>query len=376
MECRLTRDWRSATGRRVPDGIAATSLCDPDAADVVTELHHPPCASNPDDQQPEALQRGVSIVVCTYRRPDSMARLLDSIRAQDTRARELLVVDASPDAEAAPTRERLATGTAVAHQIRYWQVTGSRRGLTRQRNFGLRSVTSDLVLFLDDDVVLRPECVREMEEAHRSGGSPIAGVGCCSDDQFSAPPALWRLRRAFGMVPSLDPGRYWASGISVPWGFKPPTGRLVEGDWLPGWAMMWRTAIVRAVGFDERLEGYGQGEDLDFSLRARSFGRLVMLGTPRLRHCHESAGRPDAFRLGYMELRNRYEIHRRALPARTTRDVAWFAYAWTFDTLLLARHLARPRRFRRTISHIAGRLSAATDLCLDVTSRGVLRNGR
>jgi GT2 family glycosyltransferase len=346
------------------------------AADVKTDLHRPPRTADRDESHPGAFRRGVSIVVCTYRRPASMAALLESIGRQDIRPRELFVVDASPDAEAAPTQERLSQGPALADQSRYWQVTGRTRGLTRQRNFGLQHVTSDLVLFLDDDVVLQPQCVREMEEAHRSSEPPIAGVGCYSDDQFGPPPMLWRVRRAFGMVPSLESGRYWGSGMSVPWGFERPTGRLVEGDWLPGWAMMWRTEIVRAIGFDDGFQGYAQGEDLDFSLRARSCGRLVMLGTPRLRHCHEPAGRPDAYQLGYMELRNRFEIHRRALPARRRRDLAWFVYAWCLDTLLLARHLAQPGRFGRTVRHIAGRLTAATDLCFGRPTRGVVRNGR
>jgi GT2 family glycosyltransferase len=344
--------------------------------DIVAELHCPADAANGMGAHADVLARGVSIVVCTYRRPDSMARLLASLAAQDSRLREVLVVDASPDAEAAPTRELLARSPNIADRVRYWQVTGGRRGLTRQRNFGLQYVTSDLVLFLDDDVVLQPECVREMEEAHRSGGPGIAGVGCCSDDWFAAPPVLWRLRRALGIVPSLKSGRYWRSGISTPWGFEAPTGRLVDGDWLPGCAMMWRTDVVQAVRFDETLEGYAQGEDLEFSLRARARGRLVMLGMARLRHWHQLAGRPDAFRLGYMELHNRYEIHRRSLAPRRRRDIAWFVYAWGLDTLLLARHLARPGRFLRTIRQIAGRVKAAADLCLARTKRRALPNAR
>ena len=190
------------------------------------------------------------------------------------------------------------------------------------------------------------------------------------------PSLLWRLRRALRIVPSLTPGRYWRSGMSTPWDVQPPTGQPADGDWLPGWAMMWRTEIVRAIGFNDALDGYTQGEDLDLSLRARSQGRLVMLGTPRLKHCHEAAGRPDPFRLGYMELRNRYEIHRRSLKERSGRDIAWFVYAWTLDTVLLTRDVARPGRVIRTIYRVGGRLRAAADLCLGNSRPRVLRNAR
>jgi GT2 family glycosyltransferase len=323
-----------------------------------------------------AVTPGVSVVVCTYRRPDSLALLLQSLRRQDSRLRELLIVDASPAGEARPSQDQVREWNGLADAVHYWQVTGQTRGLTRQRNFALQHVSCDLVLFLDDDVILQPTCVREMEEAHRSGGLAIAGVGCYSSGQFAPPPPLWRIRRALGIVPSLQPGRYWRSGVSIPWSFAAPTDSLVDGDWLPGCAMMWKYHVVKTIGFDQTMEGYAQGEDLDFSLRARRMGRLVMLGRPRLEHRHHHAGRPNAFQLGYMELRNRFEIHRRALTDRTPGDVAWFTYAWTVDTILLARHLVVGGRRRAAMQQIAGRVAAAARLCLDACRTARVRHAR
>jgi GT2 family glycosyltransferase len=314
---------------------------------------------------PGASATGVSVAVCTYRRPDSLALLLGSLRGQTSRPRELLVVDASPEAEARPTREHLRREQSVAEAVHYWQVAGPLRGLTRQRNFALRHIACDLVLFVDDDVILEPECVGEMEQTLRSAGGGIAGVGSYGADEFEPPPLLWRLRRMLRIVTTLQPGRYSRSGLSIPWCFERPNGTPVEGDWLPGCAMMWRTDVVQTIGFNETMDGYAQGEDLDFSLRARRMGRLVMLGRPRLEHRHAPAGRPNAFQLGYMELRNRFEIHRRGLPDRTRLDVAWFVYAWTLDTILLGGQLVARGRPARAARQVAGRLLAAWDLFLD-----------
>jgi hypothetical protein len=63
-----------------------------------------------------------------------------------------------------------------------------------------------------------------------------------------------------------------------------------------------------------------------------------------------------------MAIRNRYEIHRRGLPDRTARDVVWFAYAWTLDTLMLARHAAHPDRWGATLRQVSGRARAAFEL--------------
>jgi GT2 family glycosyltransferase len=150
--------------------------------------------------------------------------------------------------------------------------------------------------------------------------------------------------------------------MSTPWSLLPPGDGAIEGDWLPGCAMMWRTAPARRVRFNEGFAGYAQGEDLDFSLQMRREGRLVLARSARLRHLHAPHGRPDHARLGYMAIRNRYEIHRRGLADRTGRDVAWFVYAWSVDTLMLARHVVHPGRWGATLRQVGGRARAAFDL--------------
>jgi GT2 family glycosyltransferase/SAM-dependent methyltransferase len=312
------------------------------------------------DAAASGLSPGISVVLCTYRRPSSVARFLDSIAVQTRRPDELIVVDASPDAET----ERVAAARCAGCRTDYWRVDGALRGLTRQRNFALQRVGHNLVAFFDDDVVLEPTCLEELERAHRISDG-IAGVGCFAET-FTPPTRLWRIRRALRMVPHLRPGSYTASGISIPWRFLAPTDRLVDGDWLPGCAMMVKTRAAREVRFDETLVGYAQGEDLDFSLRLRRRGRLVMAGAARCRHLHEPAGRPDALRLGQMEIWNRHRIWRHAYCAPSLLVRARFAYAWSLDTVLLLRDIVRRGRAREALFRIAGRLLGASRI---LTSR-------
>jgi hypothetical protein len=63
-----------------------------------------------------------------------------------------------------------------------------------------------------------------------------------------------------------------------------------------------------------------------------------------------------------MAIYNRYQIHRRGLSDRSWRDVVWFVYAWTLDTLMLCRNLLFPKRWAPTFRHLAGRLVAVADL--------------
>jgi GT2 family glycosyltransferase len=328
--------------------------------------------SSPSGAPPEAregtLDPGVTVVVCTHERPLPVRRLLRSLAAQDRPADVLMVVDASREDETERVlRERLAT-VRVARAVHYWRVSGPLRGLTRQRNFALDHVTTDLVAFFDDDVVMNPQCLRDMERALRASAL-VAGVGCVGDEGGAAPSRLWQLRRVLGIVPSLEAGRYWSSGMSTPWSCEAAEPAR-EGDWLHGFAMMWRSHEARSERFDETFPGYAQGEDLDFSLRMRRRGRLIMLGPGRLRHLPEPAGRPDPFRLGCSEIVNRHRIHCRVFPERRWRDVAMFAYAWGLDTVMLARHAVIPSRAGGAVRQIAGRIGGALTVALATGARG------
>lgn len=290
---------------------------------------------------------GVTVVVCTFHRAQSLRRLLESIAAQDRTPECLIVVDASTDDESERLLREYPAPHLPAEEVLYARVSGSRRGLTRQRNFALRHVWTDLVAFFDDDIVLQPQCLREAERVHRHLAPTVIGVGAYIENQFTQPPWRWRLRAKARVVPSLEPGRYFRSGTSTPWSFLAPTERSVEGDWLPGGAAIWATELARDCGFNERFVRYCSGEDLEFSLRMKNKGRLVLAGSARVLHLREQSGRPDAFELGFTSVRNHHYIHCTCVSGRRWRDAAWFYYARLVDIVTQVLGLVRSERRAR-----------------------------
>jgi GT2 family glycosyltransferase len=273
-------------------------------------------------------------------------------------------VDASPDDETESVLRNLMAAPRLAACIQYYRVTVPLKGLTRQRNFALRQVSTDLVAFFDDDVVLSPGCLGEMEQAHRSHGNAVAGIGALIMNELSPPGLLWRLRRSFHIVPNLQPGIYHRSGMSIPWGFLTPTNAMIPGSYLPGCAMMWKTAAARQIGFNEFFDGYANGEDLEFSLRMGQTGTLMINGKARVQHFHEMRGRPNAYEMGYMTIRNAYYIHRTCLRNRTGRDTFRFAYAYGVDALIQSANLLRPDRALDTARYLIGYLRFITRITL------------
>jgi len=275
---------------------------------------------------------GVAVVICTYERPESLGRFLESLARQDRLPDQLIIVDAGRSDQAERVLRDKAAAGRCATDVRYVRVDGPLRGLTRQRNQGMRLVQTDLVAFFDDDAVLQPGCLGEMERALRVRGDRVVGAGAYIENEAGPPTLRWRLRALAKIVSNLQPGRYFRSGVSTPWGFLSPTSAWIEGDWLSG-CSMWRTAAAREVGFNESFVRYCSGEDLEFSLRMREKGRLVMAGAARVLHLREPSGRLDPYELGFMDVRNHYYIHCYCLPARSWRDGALFQYAALLDLL-------------------------------------------
>lgn len=319
---------------------------------VVAEAHYGNCDGGCRQQDPAPATAGIAVVVCTRNRPDLLAGFLQSLTTQEPRPAQLVIVDASTDDRSARVLDDHARRGELARCVRYTRVGESLSGLTRQRNLALTQVSTDLMASFDDDIVLAAGCLTAMERPLRDHPD-IVGVGACIDNCSSEVSLRWRLRRLLFVVPSLQGGRYFSSGVSTPWRYMAPAAEIVDGDWLPGGAAMWRTSAARAVGYAERLDGYGAAEDLEFSLRMARCGRMVVSREARLLHLMAGDGRPDPRRLGFETLRNLTYIRRVAAEAGGGNRI-WFGYAMTMETFIEALNLLRPGMRQRAMAYLLG----------------------
>ena len=301
----------------------------------------------------------VSVIVCTRHRPHLVRRFLDSLVQQRPRVAALIVVDASDDDETRAAVDGFPNRDRLADVVIYRHVEPALAGLTRQSNLGLSLVRSELVAYFDDDIVLLPGCIEEMARAHREHPD-IVGVGANIENKEAEPSLRWRLRRMLFVVPSLAPGRYFRSGRTTPWWRLPAGAGLVEGDWLSGGAVMWKTEAARATGFAENFVGYGAGNDVEFSLRIGRLGRQVVASRARLFHLQETGGRPDPFALGYSWMLHRRRIHQVG-SGNGLGATWWFAYGVAMELALHSVDLVRPALTRRTWNYLRGMASALSE---------------
>ncbi len=108
----------------------------------------------------------IAVMIPTLRRPESLARALNSILDQVEAAlliREIVVVDNSPEASARDTV--MAIQAAATVPIRFVHVPAP--GVATARNAGLKDMDADYVAFLDDDEEAAPDWLARLYAAHR-----------------------------------------------------------------------------------------------------------------------------------------------------------------------------------------------------------------
>ena len=120
--------------------------------------------------------RSVVVCICTRNRPRELATTLESIQWSSYPVRRVVVSDDGVD----PETERVCLSSASAAILTY--SAGPMQGLGANRNHALNLVQEDLVVFLDDDCLLRPDflrrataCMLELEQRHGNGRVIVTG---------------------------------------------------------------------------------------------------------------------------------------------------------------------------------------------------------
>lgn len=315
----------------------------------------------------------LSLVVCTYRRPAAIGRLLAALARQERPPDEVLIVDASSDTSTANVvAEHVERGAA---HVRHILVDEDERGLTRQRNRGIAEADGDIVAFLDDDTIPAADYFAEIERCF-ARHPDAAGVGGAIDgaswrraapetppgrrwfrfDGWERPDDLrWRLRRAFHLAPDTAPGHLPASGHGRPVSFLPPSGKDYPVEFVMGGASAWRRPVFDRHAFSPFFEGYGLYEDLDFCIDVAREDPLYLCTAATLRHDHDPDARPASYRYGRMVVENGWYVWRRRWPEPGRLDRSRW---WLTTALLLVTRSGgiASRRWREAGGEAAGRL--------------------
>lgn len=228
----------------------------------------------------------ITVIICTKDRPKDIATVLTSLQKQTYVPNEIIIVDGSDNPVEHVVKDFMGTLPIKYHPLRP-------PGLARQRNFGISQVdpTSEWVGFLDDDLVLDPTCLQELEKFLQKNKN-YGGTGLCIYEQVKQRKSLLR---EIMLIDKYPGGCITKAGC-------PATIRSfdqnTEVEWLYGGATFWKLDILKKFKYDEWFSGVGYFEDVDFSYRVSRGNKLAVCAGAKCHHYHHEVPMEKMGRLG------------------------------------------------------------------------------
>jgi GT2 family glycosyltransferase len=209
-----------------------------------------PVTEADDGASPPPVTPQVSVVVPTYNRCAGLQRLLDGLTRQTypADAFEVLIVDdGSADGTVAATERRR---TPFARRL----LRQPHQGPAAARNLGVANARGELVLFLDDDVLPRPDVIAAHVAVHRASPATVAiGPMYPPPDWPRAAWVRWEEEKLAWQYAAMAEGKFECS----------PRQFYTANASLPA-------ALFRAAGgFDAR---FSRAEDVELGFRLRDHG--------------------------------------------------------------------------------------------------------
>ena len=215
----------------------------------------------------------LSVIICTYNRPESLPETLQSLHRQSLPPCQFEVIVVDNNSEP-PTRRVVDEWSKNSpFTLRYVRETSV--GLPYAKNAGIRASEADIVVFLDDDEIAHPQWAAGHLSAF-DGGSNVSAVTGRNWLIWDVTPPEWLLSsKLMGDLGFCD----WGNTTHV----TPPA------EYMTGGNASYRREVFDQIGmFDPE---YPTSEDTEIEGRLREAGHTIMYAHNALMFHHVPADR-------------------------------------------------------------------------------------
>ncbi len=296
----------------------------------------------------------ISAIVPTIGRPAALRELLRSLASQGCADLEVIVADAGADEGVAGVirePEWAAAGLAVVHE------RVEKPNAVRQRNAAIGRSRAEYLLFLDDDVVLEPDCVERLRARLERHRDVVAVMATFSNHPWPRPTRLWAwyLTRVLGLGEGEWQGR--VLGPLLRFGYDPLPEEASPVQWIgAGNSMVRREAFLAAGGFsDFFLHRCTTNEDVDLGLKLSRLGPMLLVPDCRMAHHHAPSGRVAPEVAAEDDAYNRFMILTRTLGHPWWRAARLMLLYGLFESASDVAAIARGRGLRLSAARVWGR---------------------
>lgn len=248
----------------------------------------------------------LSVVIPTKDRIDDLKSCIKSIIIQNYPVKELIIVDGSDN----DSTERYIRSLIESNpELNCIYINQKGAGTARARNIGARSTSGNIIVFIDDDVILDENYMREIASVFEDDAlGEIGGVGGKAREKRERERRMFdALYSIFGLIFLRDSRKKGCVTVAGHPARFPDRSSYVE--WLDGKNMAYRKGLIG--NFDERLETlgpYAYYEDFDFSYSVNKKYKLFLNTRAGLIHNASQIARVDPFKVSSIKIQNQYYL--------------------------------------------------------------------
>jgi glycosyltransferase involved in cell wall biosynthesis len=294
----------------------------------------------------------VSAIIPTRNRATAFGQTLQSLAAQSSLPKEIIVIDASENEETAKALSSIHFPSEVS--IVYAKAVT--RGAAAQRIQGIELVTSDFVLFMDDDIFFEEHCIARLLGGF-SQGERVGGVSSMITNQLYTKPGT--ASRTMYRIMTGGQRPTWAGMIIGPaWNLLPeddPTlPDYVKCEWLNSTCTMYRKTALPNPLFPEVFQGYSMFEDVTLSVTIGRTWTLLNARTARIFHDSQPGDHKDrVIPLSEMEVVNRHYVMTKVLGRKKLGD---YGKLFAYEMFMIASGFMSVPRLRNLPRVVVGKL--------------------
>jgi glycosyltransferase involved in cell wall biosynthesis len=214
------------------------------------------------------MNKEFAILIPTRNRPEKVAKLLTSIQASSMKPKQIIIVASGEDISKVIEGFNGLLPISYAHTDSIGQIA--------QKKIGISMIipTAEWCLFLDDDLLLAPNAIKNAFEAIDTViVDHVIGVGLSLPSTTRAKDTNLFIRTTanFFGVRANPPGKVFKNGHATSYLQEES---VTETQWLNG-ASLWKTEFLETYGHGLPSTSYAACEDLIFSYPLSKLGKLI-----------------------------------------------------------------------------------------------------
>lgn len=254
----------------------------------------------------------VSVIIPTRNRLTILNRTIGSLVDQSYWPAEVIIVDGSAEDHL----QEINRPEFSAKKITLIYQKANVLGAASQRLQGIALAQHNVIWFLDDDVLLDPECTRRLWVGLTWQENVGAVNAMISNQRYTKPGRVTRFM--YLLMHGKKLGTYAGKVIGPAWNLLPEDEAglpdYVRCEWLNTTCTMYKRKALPNPVFSDFFRGYSMFEDLTLSVSIAKHYTLLNARTARIVHESQSGTHKDNMaEISRMALVNRYYVMTRIL---------------------------------------------------------------